>query len=60
MSPNRQKLEEAISNICSNEVAINFNMLGALVEDGIAGNVYGSLIVTEQDSRSRNRNLEIL
>lgn len=60
MSPNRQKLEEAISNICSNEVAINFNMLGALVEDGIASNVYGSLIVTKHDGRSRSRHLEIL
>lgn len=60
MSPNRQKLEEAISNICSNEVAINFNMLGALVEDGVASNVDGSLIVTKHDGRSRSRHLKIL
>lgn len=60
MSHNRQKLEEAISNICSNESAINFDVLGALVEDWIVGNIYDSLIVTEQCDRSKNRDLEIL
>ena len=53
------KLERTTSYMISNEMAINFDVLGSFVEGGIGGNVECSLIITEKEHRSGQMNAKI-
>jgi len=57
---NGKKFEKPNCNLFTNNVAINFNMLGAFVEDGIVGYLNSRLIVAIEDDRLNIWNQKIL
>lgn len=41
----RLKVDDLLSNLVAYQVAIHFNVLCTLMEDGIVGNVYNTLVI---------------
>jgi hypothetical protein len=52
-SSNGDKVKFTTEKVLTNEVTVNFNMFGSLMENIIVGNLYGTAIVTIQISWRR-------
>jgi hypothetical protein len=52
-SSNGDKVKFTTEKVLTNEVTVNFNMFGSLMENIIVGNLYGTTIVTIQISWRR-------
>jgi len=52
---NQEYFEKTNIELFPNNVTVNFNMLGSLVENLSGGNLYGRLIVTIQSCRGDKR-----
>jgi hypothetical protein len=55
----RSKMESALLKMVPNEVTINFNMLGALMEDIIVSNLDGAPIITIKRETIRLRSTHV-
>lgn len=59
MSANWNKLDKAICNLAPNKIAIYLNVFRPFMKDRIGGNVYRSLAITKENSRSRMSDMKI-
>ena len=55
-----EKVNKANNKLLSNNMTINFYMLGSLMKSGILGNVNSGIVVTKGSVRSGNGKIQIL
>ena len=56
---NRVKMHNAIANMLTDEMAIDLNVFGTIMEDIIVSNLHGTAIVTMEGSSTRMRNTHV-